>query len=95
MMKIRPLDDRLVVKPLELPEGLIKIPDCAKTGPPMRGEVVAVGPGKLVEGESGAFYRRAPEVKRGDIVQFGQYSVDVQYNGLCLIREGDVLVVEN
>ncbi len=93
-MKIRPLDDRLVVKPLELPEGLIVIPDCAKTGPPRRGRVLAVGPGKWKEGESGSFYREHMETKIGDTVQFGQYSVDVEYNGLCLIREGDVLVVE-
>jgi chaperonin GroES len=69
--KIRPLADRIVVKPLEETEqmrGGLYIPDTAKEKP-QQGEVVAVGPGKTEDGK-----RVAPEVKAGDRVQYGKYS---------------------
>lgn len=95
-IKIRPLDDRLVVKPLPMDESkVIVIPDSAKTGPPRRGEVLAVGPGKLKKGQKDAYYREKMSTKIGDVVQFGQYAVDLEYQGLVIIREADVLVVES
>src|SRR5437762_13618414 len=71
-MKIRPLQDRLVVKRLQEEEktkGGIIIPDTAKEKP-VEGEVVAVGSGKVTE--EGKV--RALDVKKGDRVLFGKYS---------------------
>ena len=92
--QIRPLADRIVVKPLEETEqmrGGLYIPDTAKEKP-QQGEVVAVGPGRLSdEGK-----RVEPEVKAGDRVLYGKYSgteitlSDEQY---LILRESDVLAV--
>ena len=73
MAKIRPLDDRVVVEPIEAEEktaGGIVLPDTAKEKP-QRGKVIAVGPGKLLD--SG---KRAPivVVEVGDEVLFGKYA---------------------
>jgi len=91
-MKLRPLDDRVVVEPLEAEEttaGGIVLPDTAKEKP-QRGKVQAVGPGKLLD--SG---ERAPiAVAKGDEVLFGKYSGnEVQVNGkeLKILRENDIL----
>ncbi len=93
---LKPLNDGLVVEPLPLPEsGVIVLPDSAKTGPPRRGKILAVGPGKLVKTKSGGYLREKMECKVGQVVQFGEYSIDVEWNGLLRIREGDVLVVES
>jgi len=70
-VKIKPLGDRVIVKPIEREtmRGGIIIPDTAKEKP-MEGEVVAVGPGKLSDkGE-----RSTMEVKKGDRVLYGKYS---------------------
>jgi chaperonin GroES len=93
-VKVNPLADRVVVKPLEETEqmrGGLYIPDTAKEKP-QQGEVVAVGPGKLTdEGK-----RMDPEVKTGDRVLYGKYSGtevtlgDEQY---LILRESDVLAV--
>jgi chaperonin GroES len=91
-MKIRPLSDRLVVKRVEeertSPGGIV-IPDTA-TEKPIRGEVVAVGKGKVLEnGEV-----RRIGVKVGDQVLFAKYSGnDIKVDGqeLLFIREEDVL----
>jgi len=92
--QIRPLADRVVVKPLEETEqmrGGLYIPDTAKEKP-QQGEVVAVGPGRLTD--SGE--RVAMEVKEGDRVLYGKYSGteitlgDEQY---LILRESDVLAV--
>jgi len=87
-----PLEDRLVIRRLEAEEktaGGIVLPDTAKEKP-QRGEVLAVGPGKLLENG-----KRAPlEVKVGDTVLFGKYSgTDIKVSGEeCLIlRESDLL----
>ena len=72
-MNIRPLQDRIVVKPLEGEEktaGGIYLPDTAKEKP-LQGEVVAVGPGKFIE-EKGD--RIAPPLKTGDKVIYGKYA---------------------
>ena len=93
-MKIRPLNDRLLVKRLQEEErtaGGIIIPDSAKEKP-AEGEVVAVGPGKLNDkGE-----RIALQVKAGDKVLFSKYGgTDVKLNGedFLIMREDDILGV--
>lgn len=93
-MKIRPLRDRIVVKRLEaeaLSAGGIVIPDSA-TEKPMRGEVKAIGPGKLLE--NGQVLPL--DVKVGDKVLFGKYSgTEVKVNGeeLVVMREDDIMGV--
>ncbi len=91
-MKIRPLQDRIIVKRLEGEEktkGGIIIPDSAKEKP-MEGKVIAVGPGKL--NEKGT--RVAPEVKAGDIVLFGKYAgteIKINDEEHLILREDDIL----
>ena len=93
-MKFRPLHDRVVVKRLEedgKSAGGIIIPDTAKEKP-MRGEVVAVGPGK--RDESGKI--NAPDVKAGEIVLFGKWSgteVKIDGDDLVIMNESDILGV--
>ncbi len=93
-MQIKPLADRVVVKPLEETEqmkGGLYIPDTAKEKP-QQGEVMAVGPGRLSdEGK-----RIEPELKVGDRVIYGKYSgteVTVGSDELLILRESDVLAV--
>ena len=90
-MNIKPLSDRVVVKPLEAEEkkqGNIIIPDTAKEKP-QEGKVVAVGPGKISEtGE-----KIAMEVKNGDRVLYGKYSgteVTVDDEEYLIMRESDI-----
>jgi len=91
-MSIRPLDDRVVVEPLEAEEktaGGILLPDSAKEKP-QRGKVVAAGPGKLRD--SGE--RTALSVKVGDEVMYGRYAgSDVKEDGkeFKVMREADIL----
>ena len=93
-MKIRPLNDRILVKRLEGDEktaGGIIIPDSAKEKP-AEGEVVAVGPGKL--NEAGA--RVAMDVAVGDRVLFSKYGgTEVKLDGedFLIMREDDILGV--
>jgi chaperonin GroES len=90
--KIRPLDDRVVVEPLEAEEktaGGILLPDTAKQKP-QRGRVVACGPGKQLE--SGT--RVALNVAKGDEVIYGKYSgsdITVDRKELKILRESDIL----
>lgn len=93
-MKIRPLQDRIVVKRLAAEEktagGLI-IPDSAKEKP-IQGKVVAVGSGKVLKDGK----VRAVDVNIGDVVLFGKYSgTEVKLDGEehVLLREDDVLAV--
>jgi chaperonin GroES len=93
-MKFRPLHDRVVVKRLEedaKSAGGIIIPDTAKEKP-MRGEVVAVGPG--LRDESGKIITL--DVKAGDIVLFGKWSgTEVKIDGTdqLIMKESDILGV--
>jgi chaperonin GroES len=93
-MNIKPLADRVVVKPLETEEkkqGSIIIPDTAKEKP-MQGEIVAVGPGKVTE--SGQKVNM--EVKKGDKVLYGKYSgteVTIDGNDYLILRESDILAI--
>jgi len=93
-MKIRPLHDRIVVRRVEedrkSPGGIV-IPDNAAEKP-VRGEVVAVGNGKILD--SGEV--RSPELKVGDQVLFGKYAgteVKVEGKELLVMREDDVMGV--
>lgn len=93
-MKIRPLADRVVVKPSEPEEkkqGGIIIPDTAKEKP-QQGKIIAVGPGKVTD--SGE--KVAMEVKVGDIVLYGKYSgteVTIDTEDYLIMRESDILAV--
>lgn len=72
-MKIRPLKDRIVVKPLEGDDktaGGIILPDTAKEKP-IQGKVMAVGPGKFIESKGD---RVPPSLAKGDKVIFGKYA---------------------
>ena len=91
-LKIRPLDDRLVVEALEAEvktAGGILLPDTAKQKP-QRGRVLAAGPGKLKDtGE-----RHVLNVRVGDEVLYGKYSgseVEVDGKEYKILRENDVL----
>jgi len=93
-MNIRPLHDRIIIKRMEeertSPGGIV-IPDSA-TEKPIKGEVIAVGNGKLLEnGEI-----RALDLKAGDKVLFGKYSgteVKVDGDDLLVMKEDDVMAV--
>jgi len=93
-MKVKPLSDRILVKPLDAEEktaGGLFIPDNAKEKP-QKGEVVAVGPGKVAE--SGAKIEMTVKVK--DKVLYGKYSgteVTVDGSEYLIMRESDVLAV--
>jgi chaperonin GroES len=89
---LRPLDDRVVVEPLEAEEvtaGGIVLPDSAKERP-QRGTVIAVGAGKLLDsGKRGEL-----SVSIGDEVIYGKYAgtdIEVDGNDVKILRESDVL----
>ena len=93
-MKIRPLHDRVIIKRMEeertSPGGIV-IPDSA-TEKPMKGEVIAVGNGKVTD--SGEV--RPLDLKVGDKVLFGKYSgteVKVEGDELLVMREEDIMAV--
>ena len=91
-INLRPLDDRIVVKPMEAEEmtaGGIVLPDTAKEKP-LRGTVVAVGPGKLLDNGN----RGELAVAIGDEVIYGKYSgsdIEVAGDEYKILRESDVL----
>ena len=91
-IKIRPLDDRVVVEPIEAEEttaGGIVLPDAAKEKP-QRGTVVAVGPGKLLDSGS----RGDLSVSVGDEVIYGKYGgsdIEVDGDEVKILRESDIL----
>ena len=93
-MQIKPLADRVVVKPLEETEqmkGGLYIPDTAKEKP-QQGEVVAVGPGRVSDEGT----RIEVELKAGDRVIYGKYSgteVTVGEEEYLILRESDVLAI--
>jgi len=93
-IKVKPLADRVVVKPLEEAEqkrGGIIIPDTAKEKP-QQGEVVAVGPGAVADDGS----RKPMEVKKGDKVLYGKYSgteVNIDGDEYLILRESDILAI--
>ena len=93
-MKLKPLADRVVIKPSEAEEktkGGIILPDTAKEKPVV-GEIVAVGPGKVTEDG-----KKVPmEVKVGDKVLYGKYSgteVTIEGDQYLIMREADVFAI--
>jgi len=94
-MEIKPLGDRVVIKPLEAEaktKGGIVLPDTAKEKP-QEGKVVAVGKGKVLENGT----VQAPEVKVGDKVLYGKYSgneiTTKEGEELLIMREEDILAI--
>ena len=92
-IKVQPLEDRVVVRPLEdtAPmRGGLYVPDTAKEKP-QQGEIIAVGPGRFEKGE------RVPmELEQGQKVLYGKYSgAEVMLDGeeVLIIKESDVLAV--
>ena len=93
-MALKPLGDRIVVKPLEAQEktksGLV-LPDSAKEKP-QEGKVIAVGTGRLLDDGT----LKSLEVKNGDRVLYGKYSgteVSLEGEDYLILREDDVLAV--
>lgn len=93
-MSIRPLDNRVVIEPLEeetTSAGGIVLPDNVKEKP-MMGTIIAIGPGKALENGS----RRDLELNLGDKVLYGKYAgTEVKHDGkdLVVMREDDVMGV--
>ncbi len=93
-MELKPINDRVVVKRIEEEEktpGGIIIPDAAREKP-VRGVVIAAGPGRVTENGT----KIPTEVKKGDKVLFGRYAgtdVKVSDEELLIMREDDILAV--
>ena len=91
-IKVRPLDDRVVVEPLEAEEktaGGILLPDSAKQKP-QRGRILATGPGKLLDDGK----RAALVVIKGDEVIYGKYAgndIKIEGKEVKILRESDIL----
>jgi chaperonin GroES len=94
-LKVRPLEDRVVIRPFEAEEktaGGIVLPDTAREKP-QQGEVIAVGPGKLLD--SGE--RAEMSLAKGDRIFYGKYAgTEIEINGedLVILRESEVLAVQ-
>ena len=93
-MNLRPLHDRVIVKRMEeerMSAGGIVIPDSA-TEKPVRGEVLAVGNGKILDNGE----KRPLDISVGDTILFGKYSgteVKVDGDELLVMREEDIMAV--
>ncbi len=93
-MAIRPLEDRVLVKPIEAESKTasgIYLPESAKEKP-VRGEVVAVGPGKRLDNGK----RAEMSVRIGDTVVYGKYAgteVEIKNNKHLILRETELLGV--
>jgi chaperonin GroES len=94
-MKARPMNDNVIVKPItedEVTKSGIVLPDSIDKGRPEKGEVVAIGPGKLLDNG-----QRAPmSVKAGDKVMFKKYSpdeIEIEKEEYLVISEKDILVI--
>jgi len=94
-MMVKPLADRVLIKPLEAAEtkkGGIIIPDTAKEKP-QEGEVVEIGPGRTEDGKIVPL-----EVKKGDRILYGKYSgteVTIDGEERLIMREADILATIN
>ena len=92
VVKLQPLADRLVVRPIEREEvtkGGIVLPDTAREKP-QEGEIIAVGTGRLTEDGK----RIAMEVKVGDVVIYARYGgteIKIDDEELVILRESDIL----
>ena len=96
-MNLKPLNDRVIVKPkeaLEKSKGGVILPDTASKEKPIEGKVIAVGPGKIAENGN----RIAPEVKKDQNVIFSKYSgteIKVDEENYLILREEDILAIIN
>ena len=92
---LKPLSDRVVLKPVKAEEktkGGIVLPDTAKDKP-QEGEIVAVGPGRILDNGT----KLVPEVKVGDRVIYSKYSgseIKVDGEEYLIVRESDILAVK-
>ena len=93
-MSVKPMDDRVLIKPIEQSdktESGLYLPESAKERP-VRGKVVAVGPGKRLDNGG----RAKPSVKKGDTVVYGKYAgTEVEFKGAdhLILRESELLGV--
>jgi chaperonin GroES len=93
-MSVKPLEDRILIKPIEAEtktESGIYLPESAKEKP-MKGKVVATGPGKLLDNGE----RVKPAVKKGDTVVFGKYAgteIEIKNVTHLIMRESELLGV--
>ncbi len=93
-MNVKPMEDRILLKPMEAEQktaGGIIIPDNAKEKP-QKGEVIAVGPGKV--NDKGQRIEMA--LKKGDKVLYGKYSgteITIEGEEYLIVRESDVLAI--
>ena len=93
-MAIKPLEDRILVKPIEAESKTasgIYLPETAKEKP-VRGEVMAIGPGKRLENGK----RAEMSVRKGDTVFYGKYAgteVELKGDKLLILRESELLGV--
>ena len=94
-IKLQPLSDRLVVKPIqkeEMTKGGIFIPDTVKEKP-QEGEVVAVGPGRMTDDGK----RIAMDVKVGDRIIYSKYGgseIKIDDIEMIILRESDILAIK-
>lgn len=93
-LKIMPLRDQVIIEP-QSPEETTKsgivIPDTADRDRPEQGKVVAVGPGRIDDGE-----RIKPEVKKGDLVLFAKYGpteITIDGKDYLIAKESDLLAI--
>ena len=93
-MAVKPLEDRILIKPEEPEEKTeagIFLPESAKEKP-LRGKIVAVGPGKMLENGK----RAKMSVKKNDIVIYGKYAgteIEIKGTPHMILRESDLLGV--
>jgi len=93
-MAVKPLEDRVLVKPIEREsktESGLYLPETSKEKP-IQGEVIAVGPGKSLENGG----RAQPSVKKGDTVVYGKYAgteVEIKGDKHLILRESELLGV--
>jgi chaperonin GroES len=94
-MKLRPLGDKVIVKPIEEEEATkagIVLPDTAEKEKPEKGEVIAVGPGKILDNG-----HRAPmSVKTGDKILFKKYGPDefkIDDKEVLIVAEEDIMAI--
>ena len=91
-MAVKPLEDRILIKPIEAETQTasgIFLPESA-TEKPMQGKVIATGPGKLLENGE----RAEPTVKSGDVVVYGKFSgteIEIKGESHLIVRESELL----
>ncbi len=94
-MNLKPLNDRVIVKPkdtVEKSKGGVILPDTASKEKPIEGTVIAVGPGKLNDNGE----RTALEVKKDDQIIFSKYAgteIKVDDESYLILREEDILAI--